>query len=222
MKIPTALLLCACLAACGSGSKSDSDVGDAPDDTLDVAGEDVSSDVPAETDDPDAADDPDVLEDPPDDVEADGAGCTETFADLDLWEEECYVISEGWDYLATIEGTIDSVPYSYIVIELWPTEGGPSTPGTYSFTDDNYDACGLCSVVRMDCEVDCAPVYLLTSGTIQVDSVDDVGGTFAGRIVSAAGIEVTIDISTYHSTPVEGGGTICLEDVRFSTEVMDF
>jgi hypothetical protein len=199
-------------ASCGGGTGAGTDAGDA-------AG-DVEDSADGTAGDPDVAPEPET--DTPEDETGEPGECDESIGPLEAYEEECYISSDGWDYLATVEGTIAAIPYSYIAIELWHTMGGPSAPGTYSFTDANYDECGLCSVVRMDCEETCRAEFLLTSGTIEVNELGALGGTFAGRIVSASGIEVTIDMGTYHSTPVEGGGTICVEDLSFSTEVTEF
>ena len=216
------LCMLAALVACSCGDGGSGTLADAHDVTGDdVAVDDIAVDegeVPVDVPSEDVAME-DLAEE---DVTEEPGECTESLGPLDCWEEECYFIWEGWDYLATVEGTIAAVPYSYIVIELWPTEGGPDTPGTYSFSDANYDSCPICSVVRMDCEEDCAPVYLVTAGTIQVDEMGPIGGQFSGRIVSATGIEVTIEMGTNHSTPVPGGGTICIEDLAFSTGVMEF
>jgi hypothetical protein len=181
---------------------------------------------------PDVPGDPDVeaTADVPPDTAPDVAGCAQTIPTFVAYEQEAYYYDDGvdtaWLYLAP-DADIEAGAFDYIALELWPSYGGPSSPGTYPFTDANYSTCGLCGLYESGCVYDgvsttCAKTYLLTGGTLTLSQLGTVGGSFSGSAASLRGTEVTIDPSTYVSTPVTGAGTLCINSAPISASVVEY
>ena len=92
---------------------------------------------------------------------------------------------------------------------------GPSEPGNYDVADLNMSDCGLCVVLLADCsETSCRQTFFPRSGTVSVLALDGVGSNFSIVMRDVVMEEVTVDPSTYVSTPVAGGDTWCLDNVR--------
>jgi hypothetical protein len=207
-------LACALPAGCAEGTTL---AGDVP------IVEMVRPDVPG-----DPAVEPAV--DVPADTQPDSAGCAQTISAFVAYEQEAYYYDDGidmaWLYLAP-DADIEAGAFDYIAIELWPSYGGPSSPGTYTFTDANYSTCGLCGLYESGCVYDgvsttCGKTYLLTGGTLTLSQLGMVGGSFSGSAVSLRGTEVTIDPSTYVSTPVAGAGALCIGSAAISASVVEY
>lgn len=92
---------------------------------------------------------------------------------------------------------------------------GPSSPGTYAVGGQNTADCGLCLLILAECNgPDCKKTFFAKSGTLQILSMEGIGGTFEAKLNDVILEEVTVDPSTYRSTPVAGGETWCLDGVR--------
>lgn len=113
-------------------------------------------------------------------------------------------------------------PYTALTFEFYPGSfGGASAPGTYDLTGTNYEDCGNCVLVRTGCSSttgSCAKTYYADQGQLVIDSWA-VGGKFSGHLQDVVLREVTINSSTYHSTPVAGGGEWCLDQYVFEADV---
>lgn len=92
---------------------------------------------------------------------------------------------------------------------------GPSTPGTYDVGGQNTADCGLCLLILADCTgPDCKKTFFAKSGTLRIVSMEGIGGSFEAILNDVILEEVTVDPTTYRSTPVTGGERWCLDGVR--------
>jgi len=210
--------------------------GDSPD-AAELAGDpdaETVADVPT---DPVADPGAEPAADPVQDVDTVGAddgppeteGCSRDYGSVFATEQEVFRGENGgeafWLYYATVDGTMAIPPFDYFSLELWPVLGGPSSPGTYAFTDANYNACGTCGLIGTGCTDSsggrflCEKTFLATAGTAVIDAIGVVGSTFMGSVSGLTAIEVTIDPDTFESTPVPGGETACIEDMPFVATV---
>jgi hypothetical protein len=164
-----------------------------------------------------------------DDAAAEAGGCGRDFGSVFATEQEVFRGENGgsafWLFYATVEGTMALPPFDYFSLELWPVLGGPSSPGTYAFTDANYNSCGTCGLIGTGCTDSsggrflCEKTFLVTAGTVVIDGIGAVGSTFMGSVSGLAAIEVRIDPDDFESIPVPGGETACIEDLPFAATV---
>jgi len=92
---------------------------------------------------------------------------------------------------------------------------GPAKPGSYDVGGQNTADCGLCLLVLADCSgPDCKKTFFAKSGTLQILSMEGIGGTFKAVLNDVILEEVTVDEYTYRSTPVAGGETWCLDGLQ--------
>jgi len=91
---------------------------------------------------------------------------------------------------------------------------GPSTPGTYSLDGNNYEDCALCLLLVLGCDADyyCEKVFFVDEGELDVAAMGGGNQSFRATLNGAVFREVSIDPSTYRSTPVPGGDNWCLDD----------
>jgi hypothetical protein len=166
----------------------------------------------------------------PPDTEPDSPACVQTIPSFGAFSQEAYYYDDGtdrvWIYLAP-DADPEGGTFDVVGIEIWPSLGGPSTPGTYPFSDENYSTCSLCGLYQSGCVYDgttttCGKTYLITGGTLTLSQLGIVGGTFAGSASSLTGTEVTIDPDTYVSTPVTGSGKLCINSAALSASVYDY
>ena len=108
-------------------------------------------------------------------------------------------------------------PTQWLDIESYTEWGGPTQPGTYTFTDQDasYKTCSLCIVAYVEYESPTGWVEKAfmpvggTSGQAVITSIDtkpNPTGSFAGSL-DVMMREVKIDEKTWETTPVEGGCT---------------
>jgi len=217
----TTLALCFALStvACGGdgGTSADPDTSSQVDDTSTVedtstdgdtgAGDDTSVDTAESTDtaSTDTGEGPNYP-----------ATCTATgFANN---HERYLATGDRRGYIAL---TDDGVPRDQLRIELYQTEeyGGASTVGTYDLDGINYADCGNCIRVRTGCDADgCDKQYYADAGRLVIERWE-VGGKFEGHLEDVVLKEVTIG-DDFVSTPVEGGGEWCLDQFRFSVDIV--
>ena len=95
---------------------------------------------------------------------------------------------------------------------------GPAQPGTYDLSGMNYADCGLCVLLLGDCYASnqCDQVFFVSEGTLDIDVLSGSGGPFRATLRDAVFEEVTLDPSTYTSTPVAGGERWCLDEVTIN------
>jgi hypothetical protein len=106
-------------------------------------------------------------------------------------------------------------------LELYEISG-PQMTGTFDLAappDHNYQTCDRCVLLYADF-IDGAPTryFFQASGTMQLDSVDSPPGPVsAATLTDIQLIEVTIDPTTYVSTPVPGGACLTLDTMTWDT-----
>ncbi len=125
-------------------------------------------------------------------------------------------------FYRTYTGT--SGTFSSLGVELWVSLSGPDGPGTYTIDDSNYNACSLCVITMNGCTqttegVRCAKAFLAQSGGLRIDALDGVGGSFQGKLTNVELIEVTIDSSTWTSTPVPNGQDWCISSFDIDADI---
>ena len=127
----------------------------------------------------------------------------------------------GSQYLVYGALSSASAPKDQMIIEI-DQSSGPSTPGTYTLTDENYADSVLSVLIYADCDgsMNCSKIFLADSGTLDITSIGGVGSTFAGTLSNVNMVEVTIDPGTFVSTPVPGGQTWCITSYPFSAEIV--
>jgi len=134
--------------------------------------------------------------------------------------QEAYYQEGGLQYYAYNGETL---PVDQLAIEIYQGDfGGPETAGVYELTGTelNYATCGLCVRLFEDATQDTiARQYFATAGTVDIDSIGVVGGTFAGTLTGLEMVEVTITAGTFESTPVANGQTWCIPSLPFSAAI---
>ncbi|MCA9516202.1 MAG: hypothetical protein KC635_14765 [Myxococcales bacterium] len=120
-----------------------------------------------------------------------------------------------------IAQTTLAAPVDTLNFEIIEEQGGATEAGSYPLTGENYKTCGNCVLVYQGCDENldnCAKTYLAQSGTLVIDDLGDVSGTFAGTLQNAVLAEVTV-AEDYTSTLVTGGETWCIDSFAFSADV---
>lgn len=101
--------------------------------------------------------------------------------------------------------------------------GGPSAPGNFDLSGVNYADCGLCLLILADCAdtqgAGCTKYFYADEGSVTIDQFGQAGGTFSGTLHGVVFKEVSIDSSTYTSTPVSGGETWCMDGTSFFANI---
>jgi hypothetical protein len=122
------------------------------------------------------------------------------------------------DYLLGSGAILGVTPQHALALELYKNfgafAGGPIVPGTFPITgvELDYATCGVCPLIRS-----AEKIYYATAGTI---TVGEVFPTFRFTASNLALEEVTIDPTTFESTPVPGGCTTQITSAMFSAPVM--
>ncbi len=120
----------------------------------------------------------------------------------------------------------ETVPFDELRIESYQAEPyyGPSGPGSYSLSGTNYEDCALCVYVIQNCSDDymCDKVYYVDQGSLDIASMSTSGGMFNATLRNALFREVTIDSTTYESTPVPGGQNWCVESLDIELPITMF
>jgi len=120
--------------------------------------------------------------------------------------------------------TSETEPIDALNIELYTGgqfEGAAIGPGTYSLDGSNYETCANCILIRTGCTQanGCTKTFYADEGDLVIAQWDHQGGRFTGKLQGVKLREVTINSTTYHSTPVVGGQTWCLDQFDFDAEV---
>ena len=106
-------------------------------------------------------------------------------------------------------------------IDFYFSIGATDGPQSQSFTGEGLDTCSLCMLIRSECSgLLCDTRYMAQSGSLQIDAMDPVGGTFSGSLSDVVLAEVTIDSGTQETTLVPSGRTWCLPSYQFNVNVV--
>lgn len=123
--------------------------------------------------------------------------------------------------------TSESFPMDRLTVQIYQggTYNGPTTPGSYTLEngpDSNYQTCGLCPLIfQYSTAGDADRTFYADTGTVEITTIGTVGGTFAATFHNLIFREVTIDWSSYLSTPVPGGQEWCLNGYTFNEPIED-
>jgi hypothetical protein len=225
--LPAAVLVL-CLAACES--VVDPSKLPPPDRNIDIAFPDLVpdpvSDVPAESEMRE-----EVVEDTVEDVHEEEAvlpgDCSLDLATFTPGAERAGIsdMDEVWTVQGAITTGFGSDPFSFLDVESWYGDGGPTTPGTYEITERvSTHTCGLCLFVCEGCAAtsshcfDCDHVYVATRGTVQLDDITaSVGGSVRGSLVDAYLAEVDWSADTL----VPDGRGVCVDLWSFDEAIVD-
>jgi hypothetical protein len=123
-------------------------------------------------------------------------------------------------------------PTDALLVELYAGYGvfkpngvaGPVTTGTYQITGDelNYATCGVCIQVITDLtQTSAGDNYLATAGTINITQVGTATGQMLAATVTGLQFEhVTIDDTSFQSTPANDGCNSAMSNASFSGTLM--
>ena len=103
-----------------------------------------------------------------------------------------------------------------LYLELFFGMGAADTPHDSTFTGENYATCSECLIMDAECNADrsvCGTHYLAQSGTVSFSALSRTSLT--GTLTNVRMIEVTLDPSTFETTPVDGGRVWCIPSLAF-------
>jgi len=113
---------------------------------------------------------------------------------------------------------------TWLYIENYPRFGGAtgSETRTLGTVEVDYATCGVCVLLKTGCaphgdHAHCAATYMPEPGSrITFDELGSgVGGTWSGSLSPIRFVEVSMDSSTFETTPIEGGDQIELDTWSF-------
>jgi len=114
------------------------------------------------------------------------------------------------------ESPVEPGRFDILSVQVYPEApyNGPTTPGTYTIDGSNYADCGLCVLVYASCDSNlsnCVTTYFATSGNVVIDALPPQSENLDLTLSGVNLEEVTIDASSYLSTPVANGSLWCME-----------
>jgi hypothetical protein len=133
-------------------------------------------------------------------IEGDG-----TFAEID---------SDYQDLYAEIELNEDPDILSIELIAGYGRFEDEITTGTFTLSGDelNFETCSVCVALSDEDET----LYFATGGTVKVTSID---GTFVAELSDVTFEEVTLDESTFRTTPVPNGCKTRIDSLSVSAPI---
>jgi hypothetical protein len=118
-------------------------------------------------------------------------------------------------YGAALQPNIGDAGGDFFIFEFWPNGGEGARTGTFQLgqgDDADYATCARCFFVVTD-----GPNLFATSGTLVISNDSTpMSGVIRATLTDATFVEVTIDPSTAHSTPVPGGRCASVGAFEFS------
>lgn len=106
----------------------------------------------------------------------------------------------------------------FLSLEVFPTGAAALTPGIRDLSktpNDNYETCEYCVRADEDDKTANRRIYLATSGTVELTSVDSASGASSGKLRNVRLVEVTIDPVSHVSKPVPGGQCLMLSSASW-------
>lgn len=131
----------------------------------------------------------------------------------------CFYDSGPQSLLYSQPGSTPTSSIDYINIEIYQASGGPAAPGNYTIPNENYETTNLAVLIQYDCDAGCQKIFLANSGSLVITDIGTSGGQFTGSLSDVELIEVTINPSTYVSTPVPGGEKWCISEYNFDVAI---
>lgn len=119
---------------------------------------------------------------------------------------------------------------TWLSIENYPDYGGATGPEsrTISEADADYATCGVCVLLRTECEshgdhAHCGSSFMPEpGGEISFDAFGEADGElWSGSLTDVRLVEVEINAQTFETTPVTGGETILLDDWSFEATLQE-
>ncbi len=119
---------------------------------------------------------------------------------------------------------------TWLYIENYPSFGGADGPETRALDDIelSYATCGVCVLLKTGCQPHgdhshCETTFMPEAGSsLTFDELEsEVGGDWSGSLSPIRFIEVSIDGSTYETTPVSGGEQIELDTWSFEVVLQE-
>lgn len=111
-------------------------------------------------------------------------------------------------------------PADILFVELYFDLGANASPHMFTLTGENYQDCGTCVLIGANCDDNgCDSVFLADTGQANFTSIGAPHGQFTGTITDLELIEVTIDGTTFVSTPVPNGERWCIDQLDIDTLV---
>jgi hypothetical protein len=109
----------------------------------------------------------------------------------------------------------------FVRVALYEEGTYSQAPGTFNLAtapDDNYQTCNHCVLAVVDPNATAPKVYYQQSGTMTLTQVTSPPTEqMAGSLLNVKLIEVTIDSTTFLSTPVPNGGCLLIQSANFNT-----
>jgi len=153
--------------------------------------------------------------------ETEPAGETCTYLDFDVAASRAFVNGAGTAQPLFVYQAANTTAYPMDVLEVLSYPGdpynGPDSPGTYSLDGNNYADCSLCLLIYAGCgETSCEAMFFADAGAVTFNSNADVNEDFSATLHNVVFREVTVDQSTYESTPVVGGEVWCVDSLSLN------
>ncbi|NOZ00579.1 MAG: thioredoxin family protein [Deltaproteobacteria bacterium] len=116
--------------------------------------------------------------------------------------------------------TTSGFPYSglLLIIRQYSTYKGPTGPGTYQITDDDFANCDICMLMFENCtESKCDRIYLAQEGTIDISKLDGANGPFEATLHNVVMREAVIGAEDFSTKIVDDGKNWCLDGKQMSS-----
>ncbi len=159
-------------------------------------------------------------------------GATDTGTDTGTTDTGSTTICEAFDVSASrVQASGETVFFTgqqqagetvdVIMVEMFGQAGGPRAVGTYAIDGTkNYSNCALCVLVAVGCDQQtCQAQYYATAGTVTVDQYSNTEGETATVTVTDLELIEVTSASDYTSTPVPGGGEMCISTATVSGQI---
>jgi len=107
----------------------------------------------------------------------------------------------------------------FLSLEVFPSGSAALTPGARDLSkspNDNYETCEYCVRADEDDKTGDRRIYLATSGTLELISVDPATGASSGKLQNVRLVEVSIDPVSHQSRAVAGGRCLTLASASWS------
>jgi|GEM_PF-6746913 len=198
-----------------SDDEEDADPADPadPDDPAEDPAEDPTD--PDEPADEDPDDDPEEPTEPEDPAEPADVECTfDQFAEAD--SQTLFDVRDPFSPVY-VHQSRSAVAGLFVELQILSFQYqpylGPIQPGVYPVDGANYADCSLCMMVLQGCDesYSCDKIFFADEGDLAIAMMDGPDAPFAATLVDVVFREVTIDPTTYVSTPVPGGEAWCLD-----------
>jgi hypothetical protein len=151
------------------------------------------------------------------------ASCDLNGFNLAVQQATYYKQADSKNYMVWQGATSQTAPFDMVMIEdyQYAPYNGPTAPGTYNLAGTNYKDCGLCLLAQSGCTAEgCKKLFYADQGTVEIQTISQGTSKFQAVFHNVQFKEVTINQTTYESTPVAGGQTWCMNNVAPNTDLV--